>query len=292
MHRILWFDQEVRAHRYPNCSVLAKRFEISVRQANRDMEYLKNSLGAPLKYIAEKRGYIYEDETFTLPNIYITREQKKVLSYLAYSYENYSRNSIANKTAALLKKLADGEQQVGRIPVFDADKPMVNGINKLLDAVKRRKKAGILYKDAEKGIMQVIIHPYKLFNRCGVDYIAAFCEDLKCETVFRLDRIMECEITQEGFKLDPGFYDQKYSSFVKKKPFLARIEFYKDDDFNEMSGFKMEHIEGTFYDIQFYNIEEFLNQLLSTIGWKAIHSPRWLKEKLIQRCHSVIERLK
>jgi hypothetical protein len=59
MHRILWFDEQVRFGKYPNSSHLAERFEISVRQACRDIEYLTDSLRAPLVYNPKRRGYQY-----------------------------------------------------------------------------------------------------------------------------------------------------------------------------------------------------------------------------------------
>ena len=45
LHRIQWLDSEIRAETYPNARRLAERFEISHRQAQRDFEYLRDSLG-------------------------------------------------------------------------------------------------------------------------------------------------------------------------------------------------------------------------------------------------------
>lgn len=56
IHRIQWFDARVRTGRYPSARSLAERFEISHRQAQRDIEYIRDSLGAPLEYVASRRG--------------------------------------------------------------------------------------------------------------------------------------------------------------------------------------------------------------------------------------------
>lgn len=72
MHRILWFDEQVRYGKYPNSGHLSERFEISIRQACRDIEYLTNTLGAPLAYHAKKRGYHYENQTYVLPALMLT----------------------------------------------------------------------------------------------------------------------------------------------------------------------------------------------------------------------------
>lgn len=45
LHRILWIDQEIRRGGYPNSRTIAEQFEISPRQAARDIEYLRYSLG-------------------------------------------------------------------------------------------------------------------------------------------------------------------------------------------------------------------------------------------------------
>ena len=65
-NRIQWFHKRTADMRYPNASRLSERFGISHRQAQRDVEYLKNVLGAPLAYNAERRGFYYAEE-FALP---------------------------------------------------------------------------------------------------------------------------------------------------------------------------------------------------------------------------------
>ena len=49
LHRIQWIDAQIRAERFPNCSTIARKFEITRRQASRDIEYLRYSLGAPVE---------------------------------------------------------------------------------------------------------------------------------------------------------------------------------------------------------------------------------------------------
>lgn len=106
IHRIQWFDQQVRQLTYPNSSKLAEQFEISRRQAQRDIEYLAESLRAPLRYIAKQRGYIYEDNSFVLPHLYITDEEQRVLKYLAYRYSHYDYENAQTirKVGGLLER--------------------------------------------------------------------------------------------------------------------------------------------------------------------------------------------
>lgn len=64
--RIQWLHKKIVAGCYPNASHLSERFEISHRQAQRDVEYLRKDLEAPLRYCSKKKGYFYDGD-FMLP---------------------------------------------------------------------------------------------------------------------------------------------------------------------------------------------------------------------------------
>ncbi|MCC2683291.1 MAG: transcriptional regulator [Paenibacillaceae bacterium] len=113
MHRILWFDEQVRYGKYPNSGHLAERFEISVRHACRDIEYMMNSLGAPLVYHAKHRGYRYEDQTFILPALMLTGSDIEIIRQLIRHFhevegaarDNAQDGSFSEKAVGLLKKI-------------------------------------------------------------------------------------------------------------------------------------------------------------------------------------------
>lgn len=65
-HRIQWLHGELVRNTYPNAARLAERFGISRRQAQRDIDFLKKQLGAPLEYDQHIMGYHYT-HPFTLP---------------------------------------------------------------------------------------------------------------------------------------------------------------------------------------------------------------------------------
>jgi predicted DNA-binding transcriptional regulator YafY len=65
-NRIQWLHKYIVEMRYPNASRLSERFGISHRQAQRDVDSLRNDYGAPLAYSAEHRGFYYTKE-FSLP---------------------------------------------------------------------------------------------------------------------------------------------------------------------------------------------------------------------------------
>ncbi|HYG60615.1 MAG TPA: hypothetical protein VD902_21285, partial [Symbiobacteriaceae bacterium] len=117
LHRLQWVDAQIRAGQYPNAGDLAAAFEISRRQALRDFEYLRDSLGAPLAYSAAHRGYHYTCESFTLPGAYVTGAQRSMLSSLASYYSEVARQdsrfgAAYADMAGLLRRLGAGAGDV------------------------------------------------------------------------------------------------------------------------------------------------------------------------------------
>lgn len=64
--RIKWLHKQIFEERYPNAYRISEKFGISHRQAQRDIEYLKREMNAPLEYDPHKKGFYYS-ESFSLP---------------------------------------------------------------------------------------------------------------------------------------------------------------------------------------------------------------------------------
>lgn len=64
--RIQWLHKKLSMKSYPNAQRLAERFGISHRQAQRDFDYLRRELNAPIAYDNSRKGFYYETP-FVLP---------------------------------------------------------------------------------------------------------------------------------------------------------------------------------------------------------------------------------
>ena len=89
-NRIQWLHKYIVEMRYPNASRLSERFGISHRQAQRDVDSLRNDLGAPLAYSAEHRGFYYTAE-FSLPSYTVAANE--------YDYVEAVTGNIAHPRA-------------------------------------------------------------------------------------------------------------------------------------------------------------------------------------------------
>lgn len=69
--RIQWLHKKISDNAYPSAIDLAEKFSISRRQAQRDVDYMKTELKAPIKYSYSRSGYYYAED-FSLPFMHET----------------------------------------------------------------------------------------------------------------------------------------------------------------------------------------------------------------------------
>ena len=105
--RFVWFDTQVRQKRFPNARKLADHFELSRKTAQRNIDFMRDRLFAPLEYDPSKKGYYYLDETFELPHFLATQEEilsvllaRNLLSYTAGGFISRAINGFGKKLFA------------------------------------------------------------------------------------------------------------------------------------------------------------------------------------------------
>ncbi|MCI3921009.1 WYL domain-containing protein [Paenibacillus sp. TRM 82003] len=209
MHRILWFDERVRAKRHPNARELAERFEISVRQAGRDIEYMQSSLRAPLTYNAKRRGYEYEDEAYLLPSVFLTETDVRILNYLIYKYEEAARSmgyvEGLDRVVQTLKRFVPYQPNAGLLPLptFYVDAQLANRKHEIDQAVANGEKLRVTYRETDADEVEeyaVTIHPYQIYSQSDRMQLIAFCEASGEVEYYRLDRLTRVERTGEAYR--------------------------------------------------------------------------------------------
>src|SRR4030043_1608433 len=72
-------DNQVRANKYPNTTILAEQFEISTKTAQRDIDFMRDRLNCPLQNDPRRKGNYYEDDTLSLPMVYLSPKDLSAL---------------------------------------------------------------------------------------------------------------------------------------------------------------------------------------------------------------------
>jgi len=82
LRRFLAIERSVRSEAYPNSESLASELEVDARTIQRDIAFLRDQLGAPLKFCRKRNGYFLSDLSWTLPAFQLT-EGELVSVFLA-----------------------------------------------------------------------------------------------------------------------------------------------------------------------------------------------------------------
>ena len=104
--RILFIDRQIRLAGKVTIQETADKFEVSIRQVKRDIEYLRERILAPIIYDRKIKGYIYEKEYNSLA----FADQSLILFYVMIKSLTESNHYIPIYSDDILKQL------VGSIP--------------------------------------------------------------------------------------------------------------------------------------------------------------------------------
>jgi predicted DNA-binding transcriptional regulator YafY len=126
--RIQWLHKKIAAQLYPNVKSLSDRYHISLRQAQRDISYLKDELNAPVRYEPSKKGYVYT-QPYTLPS-FITNENDE-------AFMDIDSDELSITDTASLSELSGFQMQLPSFcTVAIKDKLAVMELNKYISATK------------------------------------------------------------------------------------------------------------------------------------------------------------
>ncbi len=219
--RFLWFDQKARAKRYPNATQLAAEFEISLKTAQRDIEFMRDRLNCPLLYDKTRKGYFYEHETFSLPSIYISSEEltallitRKMLQGISAEYIGGELSQLIEKITSILKKHVTDEASIDEavsIQLIGYAIPSEEIFRTVLEGCLKRKSLSLVYytpardeKTARK------VDPYHLFNYMGTWHLIGYCHLRQGLRDFNLSRITDASMLDEIFSVKRGFSLREY----------------------------------------------------------------------------------
>jgi len=219
--RFLWFDQKAKAKKYPNATKLAEEFEMSVKTAQRDIEFMRDRLNCPLVYDQSAKGYYYEDDTFSLPSLYVSAEElsallitRNMLRGISASYIGDELSLLTDKITSILKRHVVEEgiidyavsiQQVAYVP------PPEEVFRNVLDGCLRRKRLSFSYCSPASGQQTVReVDPYHLFHYMGTWHLVGYCHLRRGLRDFNLARIRDIAVLPVPFVPRNNFSFQRY----------------------------------------------------------------------------------
>ncbi len=203
--RYIWFHNQIKSGKYPNRKTLAERFEISTRQAGRDLDFIKTNFNAPFEYCHTEKGFYYSEKSYELSYMMVTENEilgliiaerltsesllagfkKEVSSYIAKAFQ-VTRIDIENfKRKISIKNIRQEEVE-----------PLM--LEKIVHSLHTDRNITIEYNSFEDVVSQRIVNPLHLLLYKGNWHLLAFCEKRKALRNFKLSGIVKAEVLEEG----------------------------------------------------------------------------------------------
>jgi predicted DNA-binding transcriptional regulator YafY len=242
--RIYFIDKEISSGKYPNTKTLARDYETGTATISRDIEFMRDRLGAPIEYNYYHKGYYYTEKTFRLPAAFTSANDMLALGMaktLLSLYQNTpiykaARELVDSITAPLEEPDNTGWYE-DRIVVPPVPSVKVNpeiwytigeGLreNRILSFEYRRSWYG--------GFKLRRVRPYQLLFDNGTWYLYGYAEERRGMGMFSLSRIRKIELLSETFTL-PADYDVRirndgsyFGAYSSEKKWRFRINFYDE----------------------------------------------------------------
>lgn len=210
--RLLFIDRALRNGAYPNCTTLADEWQVSAKTMQRDIDYLKDELEAPIAYDTVRHGLYYTDKTWFLPSVMLNEGELFALLVGAQALTMFRGTPVAGALRGIFEKLAGLLPDTISLPpeyvaasfsfVSPPARPIREDIWKqVARGTLHRRVLRIQYRASHAPAAKAhTIHPYHLVNLEGDWYVLARDVKWKDLTPYALSRIQAAELTDEIFE--------------------------------------------------------------------------------------------
>lgn len=245
LSRLIFIDQLIRKGAYPNCSSIAREYEVSSRTIMRDIEYMRDMHEAPIEYDHSKRGYYYTEPNYYLKAIDIKESDLFAICIAEKALEQYANTPIYNTLATVFDKIRAFLPETITVNTSWADnhytfmresatviKPEV--WETVSQSLRTHTQLRILHQKAgaEKPASRTV-DPYHIVNYRGDWYLIGFCHLRNAILRFAISRIKKAELTNRTFSIPDDFDFESYMGshfgiMTDEEEYAVKIRFSAD----------------------------------------------------------------
>jgi predicted DNA-binding transcriptional regulator YafY len=210
-------DRELRENRYPNCFQVARMFNVSRKSIQRDIDFLRYQLGAPIDYDPRRKGYFYTQEWSFDPMHLLDEEESESLASVCRMLARYRGSPFYDEVCRAIEKLVHasspepaGEEHPGHIAYVTPETGLFDQavLPLLEEAIRGRRKVIVTYRSlSNRNLTETRLRPYRL-HYCqfsGSWHLIAWCETLHETLSFPVCWIQELKQTGERFSIPSLF---------------------------------------------------------------------------------------
>jgi len=222
LRRLAALDQMIRDGRFPNATRAAGELKVHPRTVHRDIEFLRDSLRAPLEYSRQMNGYFYREKDYALPLLRLT-EGELVACFLAEQLlEQYKGTPYAADLATAFGKITSALPEKISIDLSHLKEAIsfrpaatshseIGVFRQLARSVRESRQLELLYWSAWRNeTCRRVVDPYHLAAVRGDWYLVAYCHLREDVRMFVPGRIRKIKETGQQFERPADFQIGEY----------------------------------------------------------------------------------
>jgi predicted DNA-binding transcriptional regulator YafY len=239
LERIYKLDRLLRRKQSPTKREILSTFEISPAQFKRDLEFMRDRLGAEITFENASGGYRYSAAEFNLPGLWFTESEVYAMLLMHALVEQLQPGLVReqlepfkSKLKALLgKPHRGGDSILDRMTVAAApQRPSDPEIfQSIADGTLRRRRLRMKYYSRSRDIeSDRIVSPQRVLYYRGNWYLDAWCHEKDAPRRFAVDAIREAAVLNEAAldrEVTSGPGERGYGIFAGPAEHVATLVF-------------------------------------------------------------------
>ena len=207
--RLVRIDGELRSKRWPNAAKLARLLEVTERTIHRDIDCLRDQMGATIEYDSSRHGYYYREDSFRLALPQVTEGECLALFLAERLLQQYNGLPLAADLDRLFQKItvllpdpislhSDHLAQSYSIRTQPTDAGQAEHFRRLIHAVRDGRQLELLYWTASRDeTNRRVVDPFHLTAIDGDWFLVGYCHLREDVRMFASGRIRELHETGE-----------------------------------------------------------------------------------------------
>lgn len=226
LERLVAIHSAISSGEWSTASAMAAELGVSQRTIERDIEFLRDRLHAPIRFDRKAHRYYY-DRPFVFPTLRLTEGEMIVFllgemllkQWVGSPYEEFIRSAMDKVRYAMNSEVHLSPNDLQRLVSFQVSSPrgdqdiVADHYSTIFRAIEKHRILRIRYtamSSAETTEREV--DPYHLTVREGAYYLIAYCHLRRSYRIFALDRMESVTATGERFTPDVSFDADSYLS--------------------------------------------------------------------------------
>jgi proteasome accessory factor B len=217
-----YIDRELRNNQYPNCFRIAAYFDVSRKSIQRDIDFMRAQLKAPIDYDPQRKGYFYTENWVFDPATLLEQQESEALAATGKVLSQYDGTPYFDEVSRAIGKLMHLHSfsctGANLFDIYSFDHPAAASFDPatftlLEQAVRNRRKLTFTYRSSSRqAVTERTVRPYRLHydQSSGTWYLLAYCEYRQTTRTFAVTRILHPKLTSDHFTLPSLFSVSNY----------------------------------------------------------------------------------